>query len=196
METVAITLSSSYINRGKPKDLVLPLDTPQYILINALIETFSIAVDSEVYRGFLSLTRKGKVKSLSAEKTLRDAGVRVGDFLKLDFQEILANATLVCVDGPEFDLIRDETIIGCHPDVDVDLRSVPRQEFVSKTHAKITFHDEKYYLEDFNSRNGTYINDRRISKEEKVLLESGDIFRLGASDDQGVHICFKIRKKK
>jgi uncharacterized ubiquitin-like protein YukD len=192
METVAVTLTSPYLQTKEAKDLLLPLNTPQYILVNALAEALNIKIEENTLRGVLSTHRNGKKEIFPLEKTLRDVGIKFGDLLVLDFQEISAQATLICVDGPEFDLTSDEVMIGCDPKADIDLRSVPKQEFISGTHAKITFDSKNYYLEDFESKNGTYLNE--IPVGGKVLLEDGDTFRLGASDAQGIRMSLKIQK--
>lgn len=195
METVAVTITSRYLKTKQARDLLLPLNTPLYILVNALIEALNIDIEENTLRGVLSTNQHDKKETFPLEKTLRDVGVKFGDFLVLDFQEISAKATLICIDGPEFDLIRDETLLGCHPDVDVDLRGIPKQEFVSGTHAKITIQSGEYYLEDFDSRNGTFLDGAKIAPGEKKILKDGDTFRLGASDLEGVRLSLKIQKK-
>jgi pSer/pThr/pTyr-binding forkhead associated (FHA) protein len=47
---------------------------------------------------------------------------------------------------------------------------------VSKQHAKIVKHQGKYLLEDLNSTNGTYLNEKKISKEK---LTNNDIITIG-----------------
>ncbi len=50
--------------------------------------------------------------------------------------------------------------------------------FVSYEHACIARHKQGYWLTDLNSTNRTYLNGRQIT--EDVLLESGDIIKIGA----------------
>lgn len=47
---------------------------------------------------------------------------------------------------------------------------------VSKQHAKIVKHQGKYLLEDLNSTNGTYLNEKKISKEK---LSNNDVITIG-----------------
>jgi pSer/pThr/pTyr-binding forkhead associated (FHA) protein len=47
---------------------------------------------------------------------------------------------------------------------------------VSKQHAKIVKNQGKYFLEDLNSTNGTYLNEKKISKEK---LTNNDIITIG-----------------
>ena len=193
MESVVVTLTSPYLKEKHPRDLLLPLDTPQYIIVNTLVDALNIDIDENILRGFLSTHKKGNEETFSLEKTLRDVGVKYGDFLILDFQEIVARASLICIDGPEFDLDRNVTIIGCHPDADIDLRSVPKQELVSGIHAKIIQRNEDYYLIDMQSTNGTYISQRTISSGEEILLEKDSIIHLGAPDEQSIRVYIKRR---
>ena len=204
MEYVVVTLSSPYLKAKHSskteeytKDLLFPLDTPQYILVETLIDAFNIDINKNKLRGFLGTRHK---------KTLRDVGVKYGDFLVLDFEEILAKASLVCVDGPEFDLMREDVIIGCHPDADIDLRSVPNQEFVSRRHAKIICRDDKYYIMALDSLNGTYVDGEEVLQGKKVLLkvafsneedlaQKASIIRLGASGKESIKVFVKKRRK-
>ena len=48
---------------------------------------------------------------------------------------------------------------------------------VSRHHARITRDEGGYYIEDLNSTNGTYVNDRILSFEEKVRLNRADRIR-------------------
>ena len=49
---------------------------------------------------------------------------------------------------------------------------------ISKLHGRISYHKDSYYIDDFSSRHGTYLNDARIRNMPKKL-ENGDILRLG-----------------
>lgn len=41
---------------------------------------------------------------------------------------------------------------------------------VSREHARITYKDSKWFIEDLNSTNGTYINGNRIPSNKKIEL--------------------------
>jgi pSer/pThr/pTyr-binding forkhead associated (FHA) protein len=47
---------------------------------------------------------------------------------------------------------------------------------VSKQHARILKHQGKYIVEDLNSTNGTYLNEKKISKEK---LANNDVITVG-----------------
>lgn len=45
---------------------------------------------------------------------------------------------------------------------------------ISRNHAKITYHDEAYFIEDLNSTNGTRVNGELLSYKTKVALKKND----------------------
>ena len=73
----------------------------------------------------------------------------------------------------KFELGETPVTIGRGTDVDI---SIP-DKLASRVHCGISFWDEAYFLRDFKSKNGTYINDRRI---DVVRLKPGD--RIGIGD--------------
>lgn len=58
--------------------------------------------------------------------------------------------------------------------------------FVSRHHATIVEHDGRYFLEDNESRNGTFVNNKRI--EHRAIINDGDILHLG-----WLEIAFQMR---
>ena len=79
--------------------------------------------------------------------------------------------------GQRFTLDEDETTIGRHPNCQIVLTEAGR---VSRFHAQILHEGDRYYVKDLNSRNGTFLNDKRIAPQEKIPLKNGD--RLGICD--------------
>ena len=81
-------------------------------------------------------------------------------------------AELRTVEGPHaggvFTLNRESAVVGRHPDCDIVLDSGS----VSRQHARIQRVDNKFYIEDMQSRNGTYVNGRQI--REPCLLGDQD----------------------
>ena len=63
--------------------------------------------------------------------------------------------------------------LGRHPQQDVQIHD----RVVSKEHALITRSEDEYWLQDNNSRNGTFVNDQQIKGTTK--LKSQDVIRLG-----------------
>ena len=70
------------------------------------------------------------------------------------------------------ELKKTPVTIGRGTDVDI---SIP-DKLASRVHCGISFWDEAYFLRDFKSKNGTYVNDHRI---DVVRLKSGDRIRIG-----------------
>jgi len=53
---------------------------------------------------------------------------------------------------------------------------------VSKRHALIQKIKDEYLIRDLNSKNGTYVNNQRISTEKYVRLKKGDIVKIGRTE--------------
>lgn len=51
---------------------------------------------------------------------------------------------------------------------------VIKDNSVSRIHAKISMEENKYFIEDLNSKNGTYVNDRLLDPYEKIAILIGD----------------------
>jgi len=67
-----------------------------------------------------------------------------------------------------FELSKDPVIIGRHPDCDVHIDDGS----VSRHHAQVTFESGQYYVQDLNSRNGTYLNNQQIHRASKLYDQS------------------------
>lgn len=72
----------------------------------------------------------------------------------------------------KFDLKQGVVAMGRHPDCHV----VIEDNSVSRFHAQISYDGEDYYLEDLDSRNGTYLNEAKVFRP--ALLQDGDIVRI------------------
>ncbi len=72
----------------------------------------------------------------------------------------------------EFELSEKSITIGRGADVDI---SIP-DTLSSRVHCGISFWDEAFFLRDFKSRNGTFLNDKQI---EVARLSPGDRIRVG-----------------
>ncbi len=64
--------------------------------------------------------------------------------------------------------------IGRSSEADI---SIP-DKLASRVHCGISFWDEVYFLRDFKSRNGTFVNDSRI---DVARLKAGDRIRVGST---------------
>lgn len=74
--------------------------------------------------------------------------------------------------GKDFKIVKDETTIGREQENDI----VIPNPTVSRFHAKIIRTEDKYFIEDLGSANGTLVNGIKVNKE---LLHDGDIIQLG-----------------
>lgn len=81
------------------------------------------------------------------------------------------------IKGQEFTFDEEpEVIIGRIDDCDITLKD-PK---ISSEHCGIFFEDDEYFLEDFESTNGTYVNTTKVDEDEYVL-EGGETLFLGSS---------------
>lgn len=69
-------------------------------------------------------------------------------------------------------LTKGKNILGKGDEVDVRVAD----DFVSKLHALIYFEKEIFYISDLGSSNGTFLNGKKVMKEE---LKDGDHIRIG-----------------
>ena len=70
--------------------------------------------------------------------------------------------------GQLFPLEGERAVLGRHPDCDIVLESGA----VSRQHARIVTREGDFFVEDLNSRNGTFVNGRAV--EGRQRLEEGD----------------------
>ena len=74
----------------------------------------------------------------------------------------------------EFKLGKDAMTIGRSADADLAIAD----KLASRIHCGISFWNDAYFLRDFKSRNGTFVNDRRI---DVIKLRVGDRIRIGST---------------
>ena len=79
-------------------------------------------------------------------------------------------------DGDLIPLIGGENTMGR----ELTNNAVDTETGVSRLHAEIIETESGYYVHDL-STNGTYVNDKKISREENTLLIDGDRIGLGPS---------------
>ncbi len=72
----------------------------------------------------------------------------------------------------EYTLSDQDIIIGRAADVNL----VIPDQLASRRHCGISFWDNAFFIRDFNSRNGTYVNDQPV---EVRRLSAGDRIRIG-----------------
>jgi DNA-binding winged helix-turn-helix (wHTH) protein len=90
-----------------------------------------------------------------------------------DHQQLSEPARRLQWPGREVLLRKAETIIGRDLDVDVHLESA----LISRHHARISIDGPNVLIEDLGSRNGTYVQGRRV--DAPMQLAHGDEIRIG-----------------
>ena len=65
--------------------------------------------------------------------------------------------------------------IGRNPEVDVAIDD----KMISRIHCGISFWDNAYFLRDFNSNNGTFLNDLKLMPFVDYVISHGDHLILG-----------------
>jgi hypothetical protein len=91
-------------------------------------------------------------------------------------RRIASRLTLVEGGGPQsVDLVPPETLLGrdasCHVSIN--------DSSVSHRHARIYHSDGEWYVEDLGSTNGTFVNDRPLTRP--IVLRPGDLVAVGRS---------------
>lgn len=83
-------------------------------------------------------------------------------------------AVMLLYEGRLHPLHEGGNIIGRSPDADVPLM----HSSVSRRHARITIHDGDLYIDDLDSKNGTFVCGRRITHSE---VSAGDTIEFGGA---------------
>ncbi|MFL0804644.1 MAG: FHA domain-containing protein [Agarilytica sp.] len=78
-------------------------------------------------------------------------------------------ASLASLSDGETIALEIETVIGRSPSCDLAIDNTR----LSRQHAKLVFRDDLLSIEDLNSTNGTFVNDRKIT--ETLTLKNGDV---------------------
>ena len=72
-------------------------------------------------------------------------------------------------------VLEERNTLGRHPEQSVQVLD----RVVSKQHAEVVFHDNRFWLRDLGSRNGTFINGHRV--DEPRTLVDGDQIGMGST---------------
>ena len=68
----------------------------------------------------------------------------------------------------KFTLAKAPVVIGRHPECEIHIDDGS----VSRRHAQVVYKDGAYYVEDLDSRNGTFLNDQQIFQPTKLYDDS------------------------
>ncbi len=177
------------INTNKRIDLALPINVPSRVLAGSIAQALKLETSGSIAYALIARGEKGTTRLLP-NMTLSSAGILDGFILQLE-----KGKETIIPDYP-YAVLRSETdnifpldaqviLIGRQDIkhgliVDIDLTPYDNEVFISRRHAKIEKEEEnKYYLSDLASTNGTRVNGRRLTLKDKVLLLDGDQIKFG-----------------
>lgn len=89
---------------------------------------------------------------------------------------------------PEVIVGRTDPRRGLHPDI--DLSTIDPKMTVSRQHARISYKDSSFYVEDLKSHNKTHLNEVMLAPHKPELLQNGDVMYFGA-----VRLVFKVAEQ-
>ncbi|MGB7345572.1 MAG: FHA domain-containing protein [Pirellulaceae bacterium] len=78
-------------------------------------------------------------------------------------------------DGKEISIGSEKFLVGRSESC--QLR--PKSESVSRKHCILVLRDNRLLIQDLKSRNGTYVNDKRLPSDKAKVLKPGDELRIG-----------------
>ena len=73
---------------------------------------------------------------------------------------------------------RSDALSGVAPDLDLEPYA-DELAGLSRRHARFSWRNDRYWIEDLNSVNWTYVNNQRLAPERPAPLNDGDLLRLG-----------------
>ena len=80
-------------------------------------------------------------------------------------------------EGQSFDFHKDVIYVGRAPDNDVQIRD----RSVSRKHLKIMIRDNRYFIEDLKSKNGTFVHGDQVPPDVEFEIEEGTPVLVGMS---------------
>jgi eukaryotic-like serine/threonine-protein kinase len=98
------------------------------------------------------------------------------------------NGQTFVLTAPEMVLGRSDPQRNTRPDI--DLLPLDPQQTVSRQHARMSYRQGKFYLEDLKAFNRTRLNNEPLVPYQEVEVHSGDMMRLG-----NVELRFEVRTR-
>jgi len=163
--------------------------------IRSLFKNFSqialnFKVKKERFMGYKicpSCGDKNDEKEILCKKCMADlTGVEVVS----DKEEEIEEKTLVFTDyltlvGDGFSIVvKSGDIIGRQ---ETGVEHLKNFKTVSRKHARFFKEGNKWYIEDLNSTNGTFVNNKLITSNQKFEIKNGDIINLSSQ------VAFKVK---
>lgn len=157
------------------------------ILIKLISESVNLSAPSVMYLS--SNLQNGSISLENIYRTLNGKSVRPVEDLSINKKENvqpkgLKLVTMNSQNRMELLVNKPEFVIGKKASA-VD-GVVSFNKMISRVHCKITHVNSQYFIEDLQSANGTYVNNKKLQPNQKQAIINGDIVRLANSDFQVV----------
>ncbi|HLO27519.1 MAG TPA: FHA domain-containing serine/threonine-protein kinase [Anaerolineales bacterium] len=106
--------------------------------------------------------------------------------------ESMGIASLLAETGKSFPVAEETVVLGRNSSArniqnDIDLSDLDVKKIISRRHAMIQRENNEFVLHDLDSRNGTFVNGKRLSSNEPHMLVYGDVIEFGTG---GVKLTF------
>lgn len=187
-----------FFKEKQHKDLVLPDNVPVHLLANSVALALGLPVGERLFYELFSLDNENFVR-IQGTRTLQQAYVTNGELLKLALElEEKDNFGLLVVNKNLQFKLRENNVLGRQMRdnlVDIDLTPLDINTVVSRRHAIITRLNDRYFIKDAGSKNGSYVNEHRIPYDQSVTLQNKDVIYLG-TPGKGVRLIFSTRLVK
>lgn len=188
-------LNSIYDNKNKDKKLIsIKIFVVGYVLVLIFILVGYYILNQNIYSqySFITLVIILGIITLFIYQRIMDAMYQNEDDLQVNIEcdnlEIVFENTMILNTLEENDEFYLE-YIGIEEIENIFVNISPfvigkleekvsyaiQEPSISRIHARITKSEQEYFIEDLNSTNGTYINDKRIGSYNKTKIEHGDI---------------------
>ena len=152
------------VRKSEIKDRLWPETFVSETNLPTLIAEIRDALGDDARQGQFIRTVHGFGYAFSAEALVVSGGGAAGDSSPAWLVGLTARITLA----------RGENVLGREGDDVVELHSPT----VSRRHARVTLSPDRATLEDLGSKNGTYVNESRVTSP--VLISDGDVVRVGS----------------
>jgi hypothetical protein len=111
-----------------------------------------------------------------ADGRSRSGVFHIGMLLRVEVQG--ADTPIHIIPKPEMVIGRTDPASGDQPELDLSPYAA-YQMGISRRHAVIQWQNEQLHIVDLGSRNGTYVNGKKVQPHQPFKLRDGDEMRLG-----------------